>query len=65
LVYTEVEIGNPYAVESTFWGAFPALLTLFVVFAPLIIGVTMVSIAIWAVVKWMKIRRRKNKVMKR
>lgn len=65
LVYTEVEIGNPYAVESTFWGAFPALLTLFVVFAPLIIGVIMVSIAIWAVVKWMKIRRRKNKVMKR
>src|SRR5690606_12659430 len=60
--YTEVEIGDPYAVGSTFWGALPALLTLFVVSSPFLIGVIMVGIAIWAFAKWMKIRRRKNKV---
>jgi hypothetical protein len=61
LTYTETETGDPYEVESTFWGAFPVLLTLFVIFAPVIIGVIIVLIIIWATVRWMKIRRRKNK----
>ncbi len=62
LNYTTVSSKNPYAVESTFWGAFPGLLTLFVVFAPFIIGFIAVVIIIWAIIKWRRIRR-KNKTM--
>lgn len=61
LAYTEVEIGDPYELRSTFWGAFPGLLTSFVIFAPLIVGAIVVVIIIWAIMKWMKIKRRKNK----
>lgn len=59
LTYTETEIGDPYEVETTFWGSFPALLTLFVVFAPFIIGFIVVVIIIWAIVKWNKVRRKR------
>lgn len=62
LTYTAVQTGDPYEVESTFWGAFPGLLTLFVVFAPFIIGFIAVVIIIWAIIKWRRIRR-KNKRM--
>lgn len=62
LTYTDVQTGDPYEVESTFWGAFPGLLTLFVVFAPFIIGFIAVVIIIWAIFKWRRIRR-KNKRM--
>lgn len=62
LTYTETEIGDPYEVETTFWGSFPALLTLFVIFAPFIIGFIVVVIIIWAIVKWNKIRRKKKGV---
>lgn len=62
LTYNETEIGDPYEVESTFWGSFPALLTLFVVFAPFIIGFIVVVIVIWAIVKWNKVRRKKKTV---
>lgn len=62
LTYTDVQTGNPYEVESTFWGVFPGLLTLFVVFAPFIIGFIAVVIIIWAIIKWRRIRR-KNKRM--
>lgn len=62
LSYTEVEIGDPYEVRSTFWGAFPGLLTSFVIFAPFIVGAIVLVIIPWAIVKWMKIKRRKNKV---
>lgn len=61
LAYTEVEIRDPYELRSTFWGAFPGLLTSFVIFAPLIVGAIVVVIIIWAIMKWMKIKRRKNK----
>lgn len=61
LTYTEIQTGDPYEVESTFWGAFPGLLTLFVIFAPFIIGFIVVVIVIWAVVKWIRIKKRKNK----
>lgn len=61
LTYTETKIGDPYEVETTFWGIFPALLTLFVVFAPFIIGFIVVVIIIWAIVKWNKIRRKKKR----
>jgi hypothetical protein len=61
LAYTEIQTGDPYEVESTFWGAFPGLLTLFVVFAPFIIGFIVLVIVIWAVVKWIRIKKRKNK----
>jgi len=61
LTYTEIQTGDPYEVESTFWGAFPGLLTLFVVFAPFIIGFIVLVIVIWAVVKWIRIKKRKNK----
>ena len=62
LAYTDVETGDPYEVESTFWGAFPGLLILFVIFAPFIIGFIAVVIIIWAIIKWWRIRR-KNKRM--
>lgn len=61
LTYIEIQTGDPYEVESTFWGAFPGLLTLFVVFAPFIIGFIAVVIVIWAVVKCIRIKKRKNK----
>lgn len=62
LTYTDVQTSNPYEVESTFSGYLPMLLTLFVIYAPFIIGFTMVVIIIWAAVKWRKIKR-KNKRM--
>ncbi|MFA7688418.1 MAG: hypothetical protein WCY25_11185, partial [Moheibacter sp.] len=61
LTYTEIQTGDPYEVESTFSGYLPMLLTLFVVYAPLIIGLIVVVIVIWAVVKWIRIKKRKNK----
>lgn len=62
LTYNETEIGDPYEVESTFSGYLPMLLTLFVIYAPFIIGFIVVVIIIWAIVKWRKIKR-KNKRM--
>src|SRR5690606_32197058 len=61
LTYTDVQTGDPYEVESTFSGYLPMLLTLFVIYAPFIIGFIVVVIIIWAVVKWIRIRKRKNK----
>lgn len=61
LTYTEVQTGDPYEVESTFGRAFPGLLTLFVIFAPFIIGFIVVVIIIWTIIKWIKIKKRKNK----
>ncbi len=61
LTYTEIQTGDPYEVESTFLGYVPMLLTLFVIYAPFIIGFIVVVIVIWAVVKWIRIRKRKNK----
>lgn len=60
LTYSETEIGNPYEVESTFLGSLPYLLIMFVMFAPFIIGLIVVVIIIWAIVKWNKIRRKKK-----
>lgn len=62
LNYTTVSSKNPYEVERTFIGSFPGLLTLFVIYAPFIIGIIVVAIIIWAIVKWRKIKR-KNKRM--
>jgi len=61
LSYTDTKIGDPYDVESTFLGGLPGLLTLFVSFAPLLIVVLAVAIAIWAVVKWIRIKKEKNR----
>lgn len=60
--YTAVQTGDPYEVESTFSGYLPMLLTLFVIYAPFIIGFIVVVIIIWAIIKWRRIRR-KNKRM--
>lgn len=62
LAYTEIQTGDPYEVESTFWGTFPGLLTLFVVFAPFIIGFIAVVIIIWAIIKWRRIRRKNKRI---
>ena len=59
LTFTQVELGDPYAVKSTLFAYFPALLTLFVLFAPFIIGIIILAIAIWAIVKWIKINKKK------
>ncbi|SRR5690606_28911882 len=61
LPYTETKIGDPYDVESTFLGVLPGLLTLFVRFAPLLISVLVVAIAIWAIAKWARINKSKTK----
>ncbi|MCB0513369.1 MAG: hypothetical protein KDC60_02955 [Bacteroidetes bacterium] len=58
LNYTTVSSKNPYEVESTLSGSFPGLLTLFVIYAPFIIGIIVVAIIIWAIVKWRKIKRK-------
>ncbi len=60
LTYTKVAIGDPCEVETTFLGYLPMALTLFVIYAPFIIGIIVVAIIIWAIVKWNKIRRKKK-----
>ena len=62
LTYTDTKTGDPYEVESTFSGYLPLFLTLFVIYAPFIFGFIVVLIVIWAIVKWIRIRR-KNKRM--
>lgn len=61
LSYTDTKTGDPYGIKSTFGGAFPGLLTLFVIFAPYLIGVTALAIAIWATLKWISIKKKKTK----
>ncbi len=60
LTYSEVKIGDPYEVKTTFWGFFPELLTLFVVLAPFIIVFLLTLLLFYAIIKWLKIRRKKN-----
>lgn len=60
LTYTDIQTGDPYEVESTVSGYLPMLLTLFAIYAPFIIGFIVVAIAMWAIIKWRRIRR-KNK----
>lgn len=61
LSYSDTKMGDPYAVGSTFLGAIPGLLTLFVLFAPFLIGVVAVAIAIWAIVRWIRIKNKKTR----
>ncbi len=60
LTYSTIKLGNPYEVESTFEGALPGLLTLFVIFAPFIIGCIGIGIAIWVIVKWIRLKKKIN-----
>lgn len=60
---TEANTGSAYALEGSFWDEFPGLLTRFVLFAPFLIGVIAVAIAIWAIVKWIRIKNKKTKGM--
>ena len=60
LTYSTIKLGNPYEVESTFEGALPGLLTLFVIFAPFIIGFIGIAIAIWVIVKWIRLKKKMN-----
>jgi hypothetical protein len=55
--YKEVQIGDPYKVKKNFWSIFPSLLMLFVISAPFIIGIMIVTIFIWAIIKWIKVRK--------
>lgn len=57
LIFSDITLGNPYKVENTLEGALPRLLTLFVIFAPFIIGLILVSILIWAIVKWIRLKK--------
>lgn len=60
LTYSTIKIGNPYEVESTIEGALPGLLTLFVIFAPFIIGCIGIGIAIWVIIKWIRLKKKIN-----
>lgn len=60
LALTSFNIGNPYDVTSTFWGIVPALLTAFVMIAPVLIVIIAFLVSVWAVVKWLKIRRKRT-----
>ncbi|SHJ21062.1 hypothetical protein SAMN05444337_1533 [Flavobacterium haoranii] len=60
LTYSNIELGNPYEVESTIEGTLPGLLTLFVIFAPFIIGFIGIGIAIWVIVKWIRLKKKIN-----
>ncbi len=62
LTFTQVKMGDPYAVKSTLSGYLPELLTIFVLFAPTIVGFITVAIAIWAIIKWIRIKRRNKEV---
>ena len=57
LIFSDIALGNPYKVENTLEGALPGLLILFVIFAPFIIGLILVSILIWAIVKWIRLKK--------
>ncbi|WP_346236862.1 hypothetical protein ABDK00_013535 [Niabella insulamsoli] len=61
LVYTNVETGDPYQVETTFWGALPGLITLFVIVAPFLIGLIFILIVVWAIVRWRRIQKERKK----
>lgn len=60
LTYSNIKLGNPYEVESTIEGALPGLLTLFVIFAPFIIGFLGIGIAVWVIVKWIRLKKKIN-----
>ena len=60
LTYSTIELGNPYEVESTIEGTLPGLLTLFVIFAPFIIGFLGIGIAVWVIVKWIRLKKKIN-----
>lgn len=60
LTYSNIELGNPYEVESTIEGTLPGLLTLFVIFAPFIIGFLGVGIAVWVIIKWIRLKKKIN-----
>ncbi|MBD3749327.1 MAG: hypothetical protein IE931_07520 [Sphingobacteriales bacterium] len=60
LTYANIKLRNPYEVENTFEGALPGLLTLFVIFAPFIIVFFGVGIAVWAIIKWIRLKKNKG-----
>lgn len=60
LTYSTIKLGNPYEVESTIEGTLPGLLTLFVIFAPFIIGFLGIGIAVWVIVKWIRLKKKIN-----
>ena len=60
LAYTEIETGNPYKVKRTFLGSFPELIKLFVMVAPFIVVLLFLTIFIWALIKWVKIKKNKG-----
>jgi hypothetical protein len=60
LTYSTIKLGNPYEVESTFEGTLPGLLTLFVIFAPFIIGFIGIGIAVWVIIKWTRLKKKMN-----
>lgn len=60
LTYSNIVLGNPYEVESTIEGTLPGLLTLFVIFAPFIIGCIGIVIAVWVIIKWIRLKKKIN-----
>ena len=60
LTYSNIVLGNPYEVESTIEGALPGLITLFVIFAPFLIGVIGIGIAVWVIIKWIRLKKKIN-----
>jgi len=60
LTYSNIVLGNPYEVESTIGGALPGLITLFVIFAPFLIGVIGIGIAVWVIIKWIRLKKKIN-----
>ena len=56
LSYSIIRMGNPYKVDSSLETAIPKFLTVFVTFAPCIIGFICVVIAFWSLLKWRKIK---------
>ncbi len=61
LTYAEAETVSPYNVKCNFWGNFSALLMLFVICAPFIIATIVIVITVWAITKWLRIKRKKNR----
>lgn len=60
LNYTAISSKDPYQVKSTFFSSFPALLTLFVIYAPFTIAIIIIAISVLSIVKWRRIKL-KNK----
>ncbi len=60
LSFSNYNAKSPYEVETTFWGAFPFILTILVIVLPVLIGLVVAVIIVVLVVRFIKRKKIKN-----